>query len=166
MKEYLNKFITQDNDYIIEFYLINNFFYSDRKIFNLVFKNILGNTLASINISDMNFFILLDTIYEFNENNEFNSDVISLVSIEKDYTYFIGFDTLIIYDKNNIPSSKDIFTLYSYCDDIMIKVLSFDITDTLNYFLDLLVNIYYDNIDENLNEYISYNASFYSNNNP
>lgn len=166
MKEYLNKFITQDNDYIIEFYLINNFFYSDRKIFNLVFKNILGNTLASINISDMNFFILLDTIYEFNENNEFNSDVISLVSIEKDYTYFIGFDTLITYDKNNIPSSKDIFTLYSYCDDNMIKVLSFDITDTLNYFLDLLVNIYYDNIDENLNEYISYNASFYSNNNP
>lgn len=166
MKEYLNKFITQDNDYIIEFYLINNFFYSDRKIFNLVFKNILGNTLASINISDMNFFILFDTIYEFNENNEFNSDVISLVSIEKDYTYFIGFDTLITYDKNNIPSSKDIFTLYSYCDDIMIKVLSFDITDTLNYFLDLLVNIYYDNIDENLNEYINYNASFYSSNNP
>ena len=56
-------FITQDNDYIIELSKRRSIFSPNRVICNITFKNILGITILSLNISDIEIVNIIDNIY-------------------------------------------------------------------------------------------------------
>lgn len=145
-------FITQDNDYIIELSKKISIFSSNRIICNITFKSILGNTILSLDIPDIEIVNIIDNIYasfEFEGNiiytlNSYNQDLISysfgLSIIEQPNS----FETLI---EENLYI-KYIFSVYCYNNGEMKRILSFNISNSLSTFADLLYNTFINDIDE------------------
>ena len=105
-------FITQDNDYIIELSKRRSIFSPNRIICNITFKNILGITVLSLNISDIEIVNIIDNIYAY---NEFGGNIIYSINTESsDMTYYsIGFSSE---QSNNFLNglsfeTKDILTI-------------------------------------------------------
>ena len=144
-------FITQDNDYIIELSKKISIFSSNRIICNITFKSILGNTILSLDIPDIEIVNIINNIYasfEFEGNiiytlNSYNQDLISYsfgLSIEQPNS----FETLI---EENLYI-KYIFSIYCYNNGEMKRILSFNISNSLSTFADLLYDTFINDIDE------------------
>ena len=144
-------FITQDNDYIIELSKKISIFSSNRIICNITFKSILGNTILSLDIPDIEIVNIINNIYasfEFEGNiiytlNSYNQDLISYsfgLSIEQPNS----FETLI---EENLYI-KYIFSIYCYNNGEMKRILSFNISNYLSTFADLLYDTFINDIDE------------------
>ena len=141
-------FITQDNDYIIELSKRRSIFSPNRVICNITFKNILGITILSLNISDIEIVNIIDNIYAY---NEFGGNIIYSINAESsDMTYYsIGFSTE---QSNNFLNelsfeTKDILTIYAYRNETMMKILSFDITNSLESFCNTLYDVFIGDLD-------------------
>ena len=129
-------FITQDNAYIIDLSKRRSIFSPNRVICNITFKNILGITILSLNISDIEIVNIIDNIYAY---NEFGGNIIYSINTESsDMTYYsIGFSTE---QSNNL-------TIYAYRNETMMKILSFDITNSLESFCNTLYDVFIEDID-------------------
>ena len=141
-------FITQDNDYIIELSKRRSIFSPNRIICNITFKNILGITILSLNISDIEIVNIIDNIYAY---NEFGGNIIYSINVESsDMThYFIGFSTE---QSNNFLNglsfeTKDILTIYAYRNETMMKILSFNVSNSLESFCNTLYDVFIEDID-------------------
>ena len=153
----MEKFITQDNDYIIELSKKYSIFIPDRVICNITFKSILGNIILSLDIPDIEIVNIIDNIYAF---YEFGGNIIySLNSYNQDLiSYSFG---LSIEQPNSIETligenlyTKDIFSVYYYNNGEMKRILSFNVSDSLSTFVELLYNVFIDDIDEDIKKNI------------
>lgn len=148
----MKTFITQDNDYIIELSKRKSIFSSNRTICNITFKNNLGNIILSLNLSDIELVNIIDNIYAY---AEFGGNIIYSIrnNNENNICYSIGISSEYFDDYSELgtictKSNRDIFTVYSYRDDSMIKLLQFNISDSLQYFCDLLYETFIEDIDD------------------
>ena len=151
-------FITQDNDYILELSKHKSIFSPDRSICNITFKNIIGTKILSLNIPDITITNIIDNIFAYNEfggniicyMNATNADNSTLNS------YYIGFSTEYDYDNLGIkiPNTKDIVTIYSYKDEIMIKIISFNVSDSLETLCNLLFDTFISDMDSDIKRYL------------
>lgn len=101
---------------------------------SIVFKNSLGNILKELIISEIDVGILIDNIYNFLENTVTDC----IIHFNSSDTRCIDNTIQLSHEINEIGFHRDIFSLYNYMDDQLIKVLSFDITNSLVEFVDML----------------------------
>lgn len=143
---YTLTFNTENQDYKIILSCKRSLFLSkDRFYVNITFMNNIDNIITSFNISDIELYNIIDNIETYINYEE---SIMYTISIE-DYSfksYTIELSTQYNDDLNNITNInnleyKTIFNLYSYQYDSITKILSFDITNSLQYFLNTLYKI-------------------------
>ena len=101
-----------------------------------------------MNISDIEIVNIIDNIYAY---NEFGGNIIYSINAESsDMTYYsIGFSTE---QSNNFLNglsfeTKDILTIYAYRNETMMKILSFNVSNSLESFCNTLYDVFIEDID-------------------
>lgn len=135
-------YMTENKDYLLELEYKATFFSSDRIICFITFKNNLGITIASIKFPDYELVNLIDNIYAYLSISDNIMYTLKSYNDINGIIYSIGLST-----EYSFNSFKRYFTLYSYQDDTMIKILSFEITNTLDEFTDLLYEFFIESSD-------------------
>lgn len=148
-------FITQDNDYIIELNRRKSIFKPNYFICNITIKNIFGNIIISLDLSDLDIVNIMDNIYAF---FEFGGSVMYSASAYNQnmnqYTFEFSVEQsslLSLFDGTKSPT-RDIFTIYSYNNGIMTKVISINMADSLDYFVNLLYDTFFEDTDPNIKQ--------------
>lgn len=142
-------FKSQNNDIIIEFIKekVNRSFSfaknnsEDRYLYHMIFMNNLGTIIKDIKISDCEMYILMDNIYNFIWYG-LDSTSISLSckdSIGEMFIYTIETENTI--SDNNSTNVKNIFKVMQYIDEILIPIISFEISNSIVDFLNCIYNI-------------------------
>lgn len=147
------RLISQDNNYIIELNRKVSYLDNNRIICNIVFKTILEKEIASLNISDIEIINLIDNIYSF---YELGQDIMYSFNINYSncITYIIGLSIKnkegYIIEGFNDSYTKDYLTLYSLNinNENLVKILSFEITDSIEILCNTLYDIFIEDIDE------------------
>ena len=147
------RLISQDNNYIIELNRKVSYLDNNRIICNIVFKTILEKEIASLNISDIEIINLIDNIYSF---YELGQDIMYSFNINNSncITYIIGLSIKnkegYIIEGFNDSYTKDYLTLYSLNinNENLVKILSFEITDSIEILCNTLYDIFIEDIDE------------------
>lgn len=140
-------FRSQNNDIIIEFIKekVNRSFSfaknnsEDRYLYHMVFMNNLGTIIKDIKISDCEMYILMDNIYNFIWYG-LDSTSVSLSckdSIGETFIYTIETENII--SNTNFNNVKNIFKVMQYIDEVLIPIISFEISNSI---VDLLNCIY------------------------
>jgi len=138
-------YTTENKDIVLELTSKTTIFSKDRIICNIVFKNNIGTVLADIKFPDYELINLIDNIYAFlyiSDNimytlksyNDINGRIYS-IGLSSEYTMRYNGDTY----------TRRYLSLYSYQDDMMIKILSFEVTNTLDELTDLLYEFFIEN---------------------
>ena len=160
-------FRSQDSDIIIEFSKekVNRTFSfaqsdtEDRYLYTMIFKNILGNILKVINVSDCEMYILLDNIYNFIYTNS-ESMSVSLSCKQSTGQFFIlSIDTSLIEPElyanqfavqlpfTRSTQRKNIFKLYQHYNETLISILSFEISNSIAEFANCIYEICIQGLD-------------------
>lgn len=133
-------FKTIDNNYIIEFIKKEKSFFNTSYEFTCIinFKNIYGTLLKSISLNNIELSKLLDNLQMYlmlDQSIYFH--IYSPDGFGNDH-YIIGLSTEY---NDKILFWKNIFTLYGYYNESIIKILSFDISGNLDELIDNIYNI-------------------------
>ena len=139
------KIITQDNNYIIELYKHLSIF-NHITLCTISFKSILNNPIISISIPNYEILNLADNLYAFYELGDsidyiFNSLDNNLIS------YGFNLHVEKPTKENGYLTTRDIFTLYSICNNTKTIILNFEITNMIEEFCDKLYSIF---IEDNI----------------
>ena len=141
-------YTTENKDIVLELTSKSTIFSKDRIFCNIVFKNNIGTVLADIKFPDYELINLIDNIYAF---LYISNNIMYTLKSYNDINgriYSIGLSTEYLVDGiYNIPTNnfKRFLSLYSYQDDMMVKILSFEVTYTLDELTDLLYEVFIEN---------------------
>jgi hypothetical protein len=142
----MTTYTSENKDIILELNSKYTIFSKDRIICNIVFKNNIGTILANVKLPDYELINLIDNIYAFlyiQDNIMYT--IRSYTDIDcKSYTVGLSTEYDLQYGfLNNTP--KRYISLYTYQDELMIKILSFEVTHTLDELTDLLYEYFIEN---------------------
>ncbi len=144
----IKSYITENRDIVLELNSKSTIFSKDRIICNIVFKNNIGTILADIKFPDYELINLIDNIYAFLDISDnimytlksYNDIDCKIYSIGLSTEYNNPMEYYSPYDLN----IKRYLSLYSFYEDTMIKILSFEVTHTLDELTDLLYEFFID----------------------
>jgi hypothetical protein len=150
--------ITEDKDYIIEISKKSSIFNPERFMCNFTFKTPLNNIIVSINISDMDLLSFMDNYYFYYESGE---NIIYSFPLEN--TNMIIYSFGLSNESHQLPNmnycSEDIFSVYSYSNGNMNKIISFKVTYSSEEILNTLYEEFLEDLPkENRIKYLYHHA--------